>query len=148
MKYKVIGQKIEFLGSSALNRLRGRRPSQRISAIMDVSDLTLSDIARIYAANRFTTTLQEKIKDNVVVSAKTNLSHVLAGRDNSPAYIRAIETAWKLPIEEIRRIYREDKERILAHAELIHFKLEYAKAYFPEKAEEYLFAIHHYGSAA
>ncbi len=39
------------------------------------------------------------------------LSHTIKGTRNTLRYVIAIEESWGLSIEEIRRIYREDKER-------------------------------------
>ncbi len=115
----------------------GTRPSQRLAVIIKVSDRTLSDIARIYAKNL----PQHYRKKSVnVVVVKTNLSHVLAGRDSSPAYIKAIEEAWRLPMAEIRAIYNEDRQREtpLTSNELHQFFLEYKARYSGVTLAEYL----------
>ncbi len=138
MKYKVEGQSIIFESAIAMrNRKKGRRPSQRLAIIIRVSDRTLSDIARIYAANRVRTQYKAVSAPNCV-QTRANLSHVLAGRKNSPAYIQAIESAWKLPIEEIRAIYREDKERSFSKDELEKFILDYSESHFPNYAKQFL----------
>ncbi len=103
----------------------GRRSSSpRIKQIIQTSRLTIADIARIYAQRRLLITdsnselvTQTKVtnyKKKSVISnlgARVKLCETIAGRKNSPAYIRAIEECWKLPIAEIRAIYREDRER-------------------------------------
>ena len=104
----------------------GRRSSSpRIKQIIQTSRLTIADIARIYANN------PTNYKNKSVISGVNNPSNptnyknknvisgvirielvkTISGRENSPAYIRAIEECWKLPIEQIRAIYREDRER-------------------------------------
>jgi len=137
MKYRVTGQSITYPALYERNRKRGRRPSQRLAVIMHISNLTLSDIARIYAANRDNHTIRPIPKGVNCVVTRTNLSHVLAGRDNSPDYIKAIETAWKLPISEIRKIYNEDKTRKLSEQELREFQLHYMQTHFPEQYSKF-----------
>ncbi|EMO63379.1 hypothetical protein LEP1GSC133_4478 [Leptospira borgpetersenii serovar Pomona str. 200901868] len=39
------------------------------------------------------------------------MAEVVKGTRNTLRYVKAIEESWGLSIEEIRRIYREDKER-------------------------------------
>lgn len=106
----------------------GRRSSSpRIKQIIQTSRLTIADIARIYAHNRNIngtnyraksvisavedngTNYKSKPVNSAVIHKK--LIHVIASRENSPAYVRVIEECWKLPIAEIRAIYREDRER-------------------------------------
>lgn len=102
----------------------GRRSSSpRIKQIIQTSRLTIADIARIYANNPANyknkriiggvdsnpANYKEKIVNSGVI--RRQLVKVIATKDNSPAYIRAIEECWKLPIAEIRAIYREDRER-------------------------------------
>ena len=103
----------------------GRRSSSpRIKQIIHISRLTVMDIARIYVNKRLTITdsktellAQNKANNykskSVIVSlaVKINLHKTIYGKKNSPAYIRVIEECWKLPIEQIRAIYREDRER-------------------------------------
>lgn len=103
----------------------GRRSSSpRIKQIIQTSRLTITDVARIYAQRRLliinsnSELVAQKeatnYKPKTVISSpavRVNLLKTLAGRKNSPAYIRAIEECWKLPIAEIRAIYREDRER-------------------------------------
>lgn len=127
--------------SNHLNAGR-RSPSSRIAHIIQISKLNLSDIARIYTHNKINVTNSEvkPVISNVTnydnkplicnVATRVKLSEVIAGRDSSPAYIRAIETAWKLPIKRIRAIYREDRERIaagnpLSISEISQFHTEY-----------------------
>ncbi|EKR98392.1 hypothetical protein LEP1GSC125_1865 [Leptospira mayottensis 200901122] len=44
---------------------------------------------------------------------REDLAKTIKGIRNTPRYVKAIEESWGLPINEIRRIYREDKERDL-----------------------------------
>ncbi len=103
----------------------GRRSSSpRIKQIIQTSRLTIADIARIYANNPTNYKNKSLIsgvnpvnptnsRNKNVISGviRIELVKVIASRENSPAYIRAIEECWKLPIAEIRAIYREDRER-------------------------------------
>lgn len=133
--------------SNHLNAGR-RSPSPRIARIIQISKLNLSDIARIYEHNRVTPRNTDSssnfvglryptkyTSDSVIRGVtRADLSKTIAGSENSPAYIRAIETAWKLPIERIRTIYREDRERIasgnpLSISEINQFRTEY-RAHF------------------
>ncbi len=41
---------------------------------------------------------------------RKHLADVIKGTRNTILYVRAIEESWKLPIETVRSIYREDKE--------------------------------------
>lgn len=43
-----------------------------------------------------------------------HLSHTIQGHRNTPRLITIIEQEWGLPIQEIRDIYREHKERLSA----------------------------------
>lgn len=87
---------------------RGRGITRRIDVIVDVSGLTLSDVARLAAVD-FDNITQNP--DLMLSSDKANLSATLAGRRNTRRYVQALERAWGLPIDELRRIYREDRER-------------------------------------
>jgi len=58
------------------------------------------------------------------------LYQVIRGEDNSPAYIRAIEECWKLPIAEIRAIYREDRERQTAGNPMTREELDNFSKYY------------------
>ncbi len=134
MNYKVENNQVIFTDRvSAANRNRGRKLGSRLAAIVNVSKVTLSDIARIYAANRVTAQLTTKTVVNCAVT-RAKLSHVLANRDNSPAYINAIESAWRLPIATIREYYQLDKTNPLAtKQERKQFEQEFLEKYFPEK---------------
>lgn len=135
MKYKVEGDQVIFEDYlSSAYRKRGRRPGTRLAEIIRASDLTLSDIARIYSANRTNHTIKQSNQFNCV-AIRANLSHVLANRDNSPAYIQAIEKAWRLPIATIREYYQLDKTNPLTRQEQFAFKKEYLEKYFPEQVK-------------
>lgn len=147
MKYSVVGDRIEFVGRSKTSRRAGRRPGPRLKVLMDISGLTLSDIARIYAANRTTIQLKNGLTVNCMVT-RVNLSRVIAGKDNSPAYIHAIEKAWKLPIDRIRELHRLDRSKApISRQELSEFGKQYSREHFPEvaKAADQLFNL---GAAA
>lgn len=134
MKYRVTGDRIEFIGRSKTARRAGRRPGPRLAVIMDISGLTLSDIARIYATNRIT--LQLKNCTAVNCNVRVKLSEVLSCKDNSPAYIRAIENAWKLPIDRIRELHRLDRSKApISREELSEFGKQYSRDNFPEVAK-------------
>lgn len=82
----------------------GRRISRRFEAIVQISGLTLSDVARLSANINDTSSL--------MLARKEDISKTLSGRRNTPRYVQALESAWGLPIQELRRILREDKERL------------------------------------
>jgi hypothetical protein len=50
---------------------------------------------------------------------------VIRGEKNLKRYIEILETNWKLSIEEIRRFYFEDKNRVLSKSEVTDFILWY-----------------------
>ena len=139
MNYRVENNQVIYTDyKSRTNRRRGRKLGSRISELVVVSNLTLSDIARIYCANKLPQHLRHNVA-NVVVTTKTNLSHVLANRDNSPAYIKAIETAWRLPIATIREYYQLDKTNPLTWQEQLAFKNDYALKCFSQQNKKNLF---------
>jgi hypothetical protein len=138
MNYKVENNQVIGDYAYRMNRTRGRKLGSRISELVVISNLTLSDIARIYCANKLPQHYGNNCV-NVVVNTKTNLSHVLANRDNSPAYIQAIESAWRLPIATIREYYQLDKTNPLTWQEQLAFKNDYALKCFSQKIEKNLF---------
>jgi hypothetical protein len=84
---------------------RGRKLTQRLDKIIQVTKMTLRDIAAYYSevptyVNPHSQMLAMHVED---------LSKVIQGKRNTERYVRALEDSWKLPIEEIRAIYREDK---------------------------------------
>ncbi|TGK23410.1 hypothetical protein [Leptospira stimsonii] len=86
---------------------RGRAMSERIGLITIESKLTLRDIAFLYSS-----------KWSHLVNSpnymgpfyREHLADVIKGTRNTARYVIAIEESWGLPIADIRRIYREDKE--------------------------------------
>lgn len=134
MKYKVENDKVVYTHRGHF-RNRGRKLGSRLSAIVNASGSNLSDIARIYCANRIYHTISRMDATNCVV-ARSNLSHVLANRDNSPAYVRAIESAWRLPIATIREYHRLDKLTPLTPPERTVFAGNYAREFYPERFAE------------
>jgi hypothetical protein len=108
---------------------RGRGITQRIDVIVSVTNLSLSDVARLSDSEVFTDGF-DTITGNLglIVSKsptyRSNLCDTLAGRRNTPRYVRALENGWRLPIAELRRIYNEDKSRIepFTHAEIREFR--------------------------
>lgn len=52
---------------------------------------------------------------------KGDLSDVLSAKRNTPRLIRILETNTGLPIETIRQIYREDKNRKVPRQEVLFF---------------------------
>lgn len=125
----------------------GRRSSSpRIKQIIHTSRLTIADIARIYANNRKATLLIKQSESELVVSNHTtnsknkavissvairiNLLKIISGQENCPAYIRVIEECWKLPIAEIRAIYREDRERQAAGNPITREELDNFSKYY------------------
>ncbi|WP_017851998.1 hypothetical protein ACO1KB_19125 [Leptospira interrogans serovar Szwajizak] len=86
---------------------RGRAMSQRIELIVIESKMTLRDIA-FFQSNRC-----QHIPESsyMLTYDPAVLSHTIKGTRNTERYVKAIEESWGLPIEDIRRIYREDKER-------------------------------------
>lgn len=85
---------------------RGRAMSERIGFITIESRMTLRDIAFLYSEK------WPHISDNRQMGPchREHLAKVIKGTRNTPRYVKAIEESWGLPIEEIRSIYREDKE--------------------------------------
>ena len=59
---------------------------------------------------------------NVTPAKVGKFTLVIQGKKNLKRYIEALEQAWRLPIEEIRKIYREDKGRVLSQEELSQFE--------------------------
>ena len=149
MNYRVENNQVIFTDSaSRSNRKKGRKLGSRLSEIVTVSNLTLSDIARIYSANKIYPTNKEQLFPNCRVT-RVCLNQVLANRDNSPAYIRAIESAWRLPIATIREYYQLDKTNPLSFTEKVAFTNDYLQKYFPEKLAEKQNAIRNlFGAAA
>ncbi|KAK2618623.1 hypothetical protein CFV95_006135 [Leptospira interrogans] len=87
---------------------RGRVTSERIGLIVIQSKMTLRDIAWYYSQK------WPHITPGPNYMRPFDQSHftkVIKGTRNTPRYVKAIEESWGLSIEEIRRIYREDKER-------------------------------------
>lgn len=104
---------------------RGRVMSERIGLIVIQSKMTLRDIAWYYSQkwSHLVKPLEHMGPDLNTRSHITNspeymgpyyrehLAEVVKGTRNTLRYVKAIEESWGLSIEEIRRIYREDKER-------------------------------------
>lgn len=82
---------------------RGRKLSQRLEQIVIESKLNLRDIAFKYSANTEGNTQCGPLY-------REHLADVVKGIRNTKRYVKAMEESWKLPIETIRSIYREDKE--------------------------------------
>ncbi|MBM9499347.1 hypothetical protein JWG44_03685 [Leptospira sp. 201903071] len=85
---------------------RGRSLSQRLEQIVIETKMNLRDIAFKYSFG-----LNTDQTDYLGPLYREHLSEVVKGIRNTPRYAFAIEDSWKLPIETIRKIYREDKER-------------------------------------
>ncbi|AOP32553.1 hypothetical protein A0128_00865 [Leptospira tipperaryensis] len=85
---------------------RGRSLSQRLEQVVIESKLNLRDIAFKYSFDS---------NDQPVETSgplyREHLAEVIKGIRNTARYVIAIEESWKLPIETIRKIYQEDKER-------------------------------------
>ncbi|MBE8363468.1 hypothetical protein [Leptospira borgpetersenii] len=86
---------------------RGRAMSERIGLIVIESKMTLRDIAFLYSE---TWSHISECKQ-MGPCYREHLSDVIKGTRKTPRYVKALEESWRLPIEDIRRIYREDKER-------------------------------------
>ncbi|MDV6237838.1 hypothetical protein CH379_019605 [Leptospira ellisii] len=86
---------------------RGRAMSERIGLIVIESKMTLRDIAFFYS-NKWSHLVNSP--DYMGPCYREHLADVIKGTRNTPRYIKAIEESWGLPIADIRRIYREDKE--------------------------------------
>ncbi|EMY78412.1 hypothetical protein LEP1GSC060_2787 [Leptospira weilii serovar Ranarum str. ICFT] len=84
---------------------RGRKLSQRLEQIVIESKLNLKDIAFKYSPNPDSDRL-----DQPAPLYREHLADVVKGTRNTARYVKALEDSWKLPIEKIRSIYREDKE--------------------------------------
>lgn len=82
---------------------RGRRLSQRLKQIVIESQLNLKDIAFKYSQNLY--------EEHTAPLYREHLADVIKGTRNTVRYVKAIEESWKLPIETVRSIYREDIER-------------------------------------
>lgn len=135
MNYKVENNQVIFTdGPSRRNAKRGRKLGSRLGIIKTETKISLTDIARIYIANRLPYHLKsETLNDRVI---QVCLSQVLANKDNSPAYIQAIESAWRLPIATIREYYQLDKTSFLQAREQVAFKNDYLQKCFPDKQIE------------
>lgn len=132
MNYKVENNQVIFTdGPSRRNAKRGRKLGSRISELVSATGIKLTDIARIYTANRYPNNSDTRALNVRVITIC--LSQVLANKDNSPAYIKAIESAWRLPIATIREYYQLDKTNPLSLAEKVAFTNDYLHKYFPEK---------------
>ncbi|EMJ98029.1 hypothetical protein [Leptospira alstonii] len=84
---------------------RGRKLSQRLEQIVIESKLNLKDIAFKYSPNPDNDRLDPPAR-----IYREHLADVVKGTRNTARYVKALEESWKLPIEKIRSIYREDKE--------------------------------------
>nr|WP_174715077.1 hypothetical protein [Leptospira stimsonii] len=85
---------------------RGRSLSQRIEQVVIESKLNLRDIAFKYSFDFY-----QNQNETMGPLYREHLADVIKGVRNTPRYVIAIEDSWKLPIETIRKIYQEDKER-------------------------------------
>ncbi|WP_061252171.1 hypothetical protein [Leptospira interrogans] len=85
---------------------RGRAMSERIGFITIESKMNLRDIAFLYS-DKWSHISEYREKGPC---HREHLADVIKGTRKTPRYVKAIEESWKLPIEEIRSIYREDKE--------------------------------------
>ena len=116
----------------------GKKCKGKIGAIIEVSRMTISDIARISQSglfddikddclNKVANTKDDinKLELNNVVNRKKNIQKVLSGIRNTKRYIDVIEKVWGLPIEEIRRYYAEDKTREYSDDEILEFSKWY-----------------------
>ncbi|WP_061223607.1 hypothetical protein [Leptospira weilii] len=104
---------------------RGRVMSERIGLIVIESKMTLRDIAFFYSSkcSHIVTQSEQMGADSrtwhhiddslsyMVPIRREHLTNVIKGTRNTQRYVKAIEESWALPIEDVRRIYREDKER-------------------------------------
>lgn len=115
----------------------GKRVSGRIGVIIEVSNITISDLARIVSSGLFVN-INHKDNDNVYKNENVNInkdktikvykstvSLVLSGIRNTKRYIDVIEKVWGLPIEDIRRFYKEDREKALTKEESSEFSKWY-----------------------
>ncbi|WP_078129985.1 hypothetical protein [Leptospira alexanderi] len=84
---------------------KGRKLSQRLKQIVIESQLNLKDIAFKYSQN-----FCEDHLEHTAPLYREHLADVIKGTRNTVRYVKAIEESWKLPIETVRSIYREDKE--------------------------------------
>ncbi|RHX88910.1 hypothetical protein [Leptospira stimsonii] len=85
---------------------RGRSLSQRMEQVVIESKLNLRDIAFKYSFDSY-----QNQNETMGPLYREHLADVIKGLRNTPRYVIAIEDSWKLPIETIRKIYQEDKER-------------------------------------
>lgn len=84
---------------------RGRILSKRLEQIIIESELNLRDIAFKYSQN-----VDKNSPFQPGPIYREHLADVIKGIRNTARYVKAIEESWKLPIDQIRLIYREDKE--------------------------------------
>lgn len=84
---------------------RGRKLTQRLDKIIQVTRMTLRDIAEFYTSLA-TYTL---INAHMLPIRVEHLSKIIQGKRNTPRYVKALEESWNLSIEDIRTIYTEDK---------------------------------------
>ncbi|EMM75292.1 hypothetical protein [Leptospira santarosai] len=84
---------------------RGRKLSQRLEQIIVESQLNLKDIEFKYSQSS-----SDDYFGQTTPLYREHLADVVKGIRNTVRYVKAIEESWKLPIETIRSIYREDKE--------------------------------------
>lgn len=84
---------------------RGRKLTQRLDKIIQVTRMTLRDIAELYSS------LPPYINhhSHMVAFHRYDFTKVIQGKRNTERYVKALEESWKLSIEEIRAIYTEDK---------------------------------------
>ncbi|MBM9577469.1 hypothetical protein JWG45_09925 [Leptospira sp. 201903070] len=85
---------------------RGRSLSQRLEQIVIESKLNLRDIAFKYSI-----CAEDDFENKAGPIYREHLADVIKDIRNTTRYVIAIENSWKLPIETIRKIYQEDKER-------------------------------------
>lgn len=84
---------------------RGRKLTQRLDKVIQVTGMTLRDIAEFYST--LATYMQNG--SHMLPMRVEHLSRTIQGKRNTPRYVRALEESWKLSIEELRSIYTEDK---------------------------------------
>ncbi|PJZ57037.1 hypothetical protein [Leptospira barantonii] len=84
---------------------RGRTLSKRLEQIVIESELNLRDIAYQYSHD-----VDPNSPFQPGPIYREHLADVIKGTRKTPRYVKAIEESWKLSIEQIRTIYREDKE--------------------------------------
>ena len=120
---KTMGQELlyQYNGGQVISlgvTKRGRKLPGRLNIVAIETGFSLGAMVYLYNRGVLTTFTQYQTK----VVRKENFIHVLCGERSTRHYIQLLEFCWGLPIENIRKLYQEDRKRTLSDAEYLAFR--------------------------